>query len=153
MIFDTLPGKYKVFVAGLRTDMKVSELQEILRPFGPIEKLSLKVRSKFPNANLGYGILATNSRETYDNLINKSSLQLEGCKVEFRDYSVHRCMKVLMDNSKNSVYLKGFSPKKSMSQIKKEILEHLEEKIDLVDEIDFTPETMLKETKVVRVVF
>lgn len=65
MIFDTLPGKYKVFVAGLSTDMTITRLHSHLKHFGDFEKLSLKVRSKKPEMNLGYGILATNDLSTF----------------------------------------------------------------------------------------
>jgi hypothetical protein len=103
-----LPGKYKVFVAGLDINLKITQIVNILKPFGSFRKFALKIRSKKPEMNLGYGVLSTDQKDTYDKLINTSSLDIESSIVQFRPYQVHECFHVLCDQSKSTLFLSGF---------------------------------------------
>jgi DNA-binding protein len=154
MIFDTLPGKYKVFFAGLPNEMTLPQIHTALKAYGKIEKISLKVRSRKPDQNLGYGVVSTNCPQMHRTLTSFDCLHLENCRLEFRNYTIHSSIKVLMDSGKDALYLKGFSREKSIKQIEEEMLETFgEEMIKMVDDYDFTPDTLADKCKIVRVEF
>lgn len=77
---------YYVFVGGVSPYMAEHELKTALNVLGPIKEITLKMRPKQPQQNLGYGILATKSYSVYLELIRMHFYQLGQSKLEFKPY-------------------------------------------------------------------
>jgi hypothetical protein len=120
MIFKSLPGKYKVFVAGFSTTMKITEVYDLVKPLGKFQKLACKVRQKNPKLNLGYGVLTTDCAATYDKLINMEYFKSGETTLFFKVYIVEPVYKILQDRRESCLYLTGFD-----RDIENEILQEL----------------------------
>lgn len=154
MIFDCLPGEYKLFIAGMRTDMSITELHSILRPFGVINNITIKSRHKNYWMNLGYGVLSTDCLDTYTALLERQNIHLKDCKIQIRDYRVNSCLKLFFGEVENFILLSGFRPNQSYQQISFEINKKWNKSdVSSVCDQDYTPESLNDKTKVVKVKF
>jgi hypothetical protein len=77
--------------------------------FGHFEQIVVKMRSKAPLLNLGYGVLVTSNFELFEKMINLRFISLPDSKVEMKEYSepkVASCIK-LMESLKYHITLDG----------------------------------------------
>lgn len=78
--------KYYIFVGGLCPYVSENWIKMELSKLGPVESIQLKMRTKPPILNLGYGILTITNREFFQELLRRKFLFTSQCKIEFKEY-------------------------------------------------------------------
>jgi hypothetical protein len=155
MLFESIPGKYKVFFAGADKSLSITQLHKMFRVFGPIHKLATKVRSPNLDKTNGFGIITTNCEKTFNKFMSiKDKYVIEDSCIEFKEYKTDLCYSVLNDMNKNYMYVKGFHPDNSIEYIKSIILRRFNPKmIKSISDVDYTPANFMQETKIVKIEF
>lgn len=76
----------KIFVGGLPTDASKRELEEFLLGFIPKVEITIKPRHNNPDLNLGFAILAVDSKRSYQYLLDMNRTQFKGKLIEFKPF-------------------------------------------------------------------
>jgi hypothetical protein len=102
--------------------MKITEVYDLIRHLGDdFERFALKVRSKNPERNLGYGLVTTDNKEKFQNLIEVQQVTVNETALSFRNFKTHTSFEILNDTSPNILFLGGFSLKNSMEEIRDQV--------------------------------
>lgn len=125
-------GKKYVFLGGLSPKLSHDQIVAHMSKFGQFEQIIVKMRSKPPILNLGYGVLVTTDLTLFNKLLDLRFISLPDSKVEMKEYKEPKIASNLhlMDSLKFHVTLDGLVPGITEADIKAAIF-HSCGKLDL----------------------